>query len=150
MLLHETPGESCCHQDKHKAPTPPHIRPLSLQDGSGCFPSLPHSVVKIHQDAGAHYRIRLSNIIRTGQRALPCSVVKNQQDIGPLAFLWIRYRLRFDRLYVVHQGLGLRVLLDFVLEDAAQDGNGVGVGRVHAEVGEAARAQVLAACVGSI
>src|SRR5581483_11881349 len=28
-----TPAESLCHKDKHKAPTPPLIRPLSLQDG---------------------------------------------------------------------------------------------------------------------
>ena len=26
------PGKSCCHEDKHKAPTLPLIRPLSLQD----------------------------------------------------------------------------------------------------------------------
>src|SRR5450755_1315970 len=29
---HGTPTESPSHQDKHKAPAPPHIRPLSLQD----------------------------------------------------------------------------------------------------------------------
>ena len=32
------PNESYCHQDKHKAPTPPHIRPLSLQDGATRIP----------------------------------------------------------------------------------------------------------------
>src|SRR5713226_3561476 len=31
-LLHAVPTGSRCHQDKHKAPTLPHIRPLSLQD----------------------------------------------------------------------------------------------------------------------
>src|SRR5229473_8399905 len=31
-LLHAVPKGSRCHQDKHKAPTLPHIRPLSLQD----------------------------------------------------------------------------------------------------------------------
>ncbi len=31
-LLHEIPTGSRCHQDKHQAPTLPHIRPLSLQD----------------------------------------------------------------------------------------------------------------------
>jgi hypothetical protein len=42
-----------CREDKHKAPTHPHIRPLSLQDagdGGGCFQSLPYSVVKHYQD----------------------------------------------------------------------------------------------------
>jgi len=32
-LASQNPDESCCHQDKHKAPTPPRIHPLSLQDG---------------------------------------------------------------------------------------------------------------------
>jgi hypothetical protein len=67
-----------------------------------------------------------------------------------LAFLRVRDGLRFDGLYVIHQRLRLHVLLDFVLEDAAQNGDGVGVGGIHAKVGEAARAQVLAACVGGI
>src|SRR5216684_274928 len=31
-LLHAVPKGSRCHQDKHQAPTLPHIRPLSLQD----------------------------------------------------------------------------------------------------------------------
>src|SRR5216683_7978070 len=31
-LLHAVPTGSRCHQDKHPAPTLPHIRPLSLQD----------------------------------------------------------------------------------------------------------------------
>ena len=44
------PGEADGHEDKHKAPTHPHIRPLSLQDGSERFRSLPYSVVKHHQD----------------------------------------------------------------------------------------------------
>jgi hypothetical protein len=46
------PGESRCHEDKHKAPTHPHIRPLSLQDAGdegGHFQSLFYSVVKNHQ-----------------------------------------------------------------------------------------------------
>ena len=34
-LLHEVPTGSRCHQDKHKAPTLPLIRPLSLQDPFG-------------------------------------------------------------------------------------------------------------------
>src|SRR5260370_23647257 len=49
MGHHHTPTESPCDEDKHKAPTHPHIHPLSLQDGGGHFPSLPHSGVKIHQ-----------------------------------------------------------------------------------------------------
>src|SRR6266851_4787157 len=32
FVLHAVPTGSCCHQDKHQAPTLPHIRPLSLQD----------------------------------------------------------------------------------------------------------------------
>ena len=36
--------------DKHKAPTPPHIHPLSLQDENAPPSSLPPSVVNIHQD----------------------------------------------------------------------------------------------------
>ena len=47
-MLHETPTEACCHKDKHKAPTLPHISPLSLQDEDAS--PLPHSFVKIHQD----------------------------------------------------------------------------------------------------
>ena len=31
-VLHEVPKGSRCHQDKHQAPTLPHLRPLSLQD----------------------------------------------------------------------------------------------------------------------
>src|SRR5713226_5518896 len=31
-LLHAVPTGSRCHQDKHQAPSLPHIRPLSLQD----------------------------------------------------------------------------------------------------------------------
>jgi len=31
-VLHAVPTGSRCHQDKHEAPTLPHIRPLSLQD----------------------------------------------------------------------------------------------------------------------
>jgi hypothetical protein len=27
------PDASCCHEDKHKAPTRPRVHPLSLQDG---------------------------------------------------------------------------------------------------------------------
>ena len=34
-MPHGTPRESRCYQDKHKAPHPPHVRPLSLQD-VGC------------------------------------------------------------------------------------------------------------------
>ena len=73
-----------------------------------------------------------------------------QPALFSLALLRFRDGLGFDGLYVVHQGLRLHVLLDFVFEDAAQDGDGVGIGGVHAEVGEAASAQVLAACVGRI
>ncbi len=32
---HHTPEKSHCHADKHKAPTRPCIRPLSLLDGGG-------------------------------------------------------------------------------------------------------------------
>src|SRR5579872_6424396 len=45
------PTESLSNEDKHKAPTPPRIRPLSLQDEDN--PS-PH-----------YYSVRLSNIITT-------------------------------------------------------------------------------------
>ncbi len=37
-LLHEVPTGSRCRQDKHKAPTLPYIRPLSLQDGDRRIP----------------------------------------------------------------------------------------------------------------
>src|SRR5581483_4388037 len=43
------PTGSHPHQDKHKAPTLPHVRPLSLQDG------------------GRHYPFWSSHIIRTGE-----------------------------------------------------------------------------------
>jgi len=45
---HGTLTESRCHQDKHQAPTLPHIHPLSLQDRSGRFQPFPDSVVKDH------------------------------------------------------------------------------------------------------
>ncbi len=45
-------GESCCHQDKHKAPTHPRIRPLSLQDDGVHFVSFPNLVGKNHQGGG--------------------------------------------------------------------------------------------------
>src|SRR5581483_2401439 len=35
---YEIPLESACHEDKHKAPTHPHIRPLSLQNRGERFP----------------------------------------------------------------------------------------------------------------
>src|SRR5712692_11255800 len=38
--------------DKHKAPTLPHVRSLSLQDGAT---SLPYSIVKIHQDGDVRF-----------------------------------------------------------------------------------------------
>src|SRR5712691_5551376 len=48
---HQNPEESPCHEDKHKAPSRPRIRPLSLQDAG---------------DAGVHYNpIELSKFIRT-------------------------------------------------------------------------------------
>jgi hypothetical protein len=31
------PDASCCHEDKHKAPTRPRVHPLSLQDGGDPF-----------------------------------------------------------------------------------------------------------------
>jgi len=47
-----TPNESWCDEDKHKAPTHPHIRPLSLQRWGGRSVPFPYSIVKNHQDAG--------------------------------------------------------------------------------------------------
>src|SRR6266851_6559294 len=55
-LLHAVPKGSRCHQDKHQAPTLPHIRPLSL-----------------------HYPMRLSTFIRRGADTLPVLVVKIHQ-----------------------------------------------------------------------
>jgi hypothetical protein len=43
---HEIPNESRCHEDKHKAPILPCIRPLSLQDEGERFLSFPYSFVK--------------------------------------------------------------------------------------------------------
>jgi len=40
--------------------------------------------------------------------------------------------------------------VDFVLKDAAHDGDATGVGRVHAKVGETARAKIFAARIGRI
>jgi hypothetical protein len=37
-LTNYNPNGSCCEEDKHKAPTLPHIRPLSLQDGDTRIP----------------------------------------------------------------------------------------------------------------
>ena len=71
-----TATESPSHQDKHKAPTLPHIHPLSLQDEGGGFVSLLHSVGKVHQDARGrkrpyHYRFWLSKFIRTEMTSSP-------------------------------------------------------------------------------
>ena len=57
MGYHHTPGKSRCDEDKHKAPTLPHIRPLSLQDGGGHLKSLPDLVVKHYQDGGGTFRV---------------------------------------------------------------------------------------------
>src|SRR5216684_1890399 len=43
FVLHAVPTGSRCHQDKHKAPTLPHIRPLSLQDGDRRIPEFGRS-----------------------------------------------------------------------------------------------------------
>jgi len=51
----QNPCESHCEEDKHKAPTPLHIHPLSLQDGADTF---------------YHYPIRLSKFIRMRSRIL--------------------------------------------------------------------------------
>jgi hypothetical protein len=64
------PNESACHEDKHKAPTRPHIHPLSLQDtgdAGGRFQSLPYSVGKIHQDGGVGSRSLLHSVIKIHQ-----------------------------------------------------------------------------------
>ena len=51
------PEGSYSNEDKHKAPTLLHIRPLSLQDGATRItPWLP-SVVKIHQGGESYYYI---------------------------------------------------------------------------------------------
>jgi hypothetical protein len=42
-FVSRNPNESHCDEDKHKAPTPPHIRPLSLQDGGDPFPFITSS-----------------------------------------------------------------------------------------------------------
>ena len=44
------PDESYVEKDRRKAPTLPHIRPLSLQNGSEGFERLRDLAVKIHQD----------------------------------------------------------------------------------------------------
>jgi len=38
--LIKPPAESSCHEDKHKAPTRPHIHPLSLQGAETPSPNL--------------------------------------------------------------------------------------------------------------
>ena len=67
-----------------------------------------------------------------------------------LASLRIRDWLRLDWLNIIYKGPRLLLVNNLILEDAPQDGDRVGVGGVHAKVGEAARAQVFAACVGGI
>jgi hypothetical protein len=49
-LALRNPHKSYGREDGHKAPTLPHIRPLSLQDEGGRFLSSPDSVVKHHRD----------------------------------------------------------------------------------------------------
>src|SRR5258708_30487873 len=48
-LASPNPDHSSCHQDKHKAPTLLHVRPLSLQDGGRHSQSFPDSVGTNHQ-----------------------------------------------------------------------------------------------------
>ncbi len=66
------PDETCCHEDKHKAPTLPRILPLSLQEaGDAGVPVI--TAFGCQSSSGreqTHYRIRLSKIIRTRPRAL--------------------------------------------------------------------------------
>src|SRR5579872_717257 len=54
---YHTSRKSFCHEDKHKAPTPPRICPLSLLDGAT---SLLCSVGKQHQDGRRISLIMLS------------------------------------------------------------------------------------------
>ena len=54
-MLHGTLAESRCHEDKHEAPTLPHIRPLSLQGAGGPFQSFPDVAGKIYRDAGGRF-----------------------------------------------------------------------------------------------
>src|SRR5216684_1678679 len=91
-LASGNPDHSSCHQDKHQAPTLPHIRPLSLQDGGGRLPSFPYSVVNIHQDAGIFYHspIRLSTFIRDGcgkwmVKQLPSPRMLSTATLPPIA-----------------------------------------------------------------
>ena len=67
MGYHHTPGESRCDEDKHKAPTLPHIRPLSLQDGGGHFQSLPDLVVKHYQDGGGRFALFPHSVVSVRQ-----------------------------------------------------------------------------------
>jgi len=60
-------------EDKHKAPTQPHIHPLSLQDGGGRFLSFPDSVVNSHQALS-----RAAGKWRTGKIAPGCQVSLRQ------------------------------------------------------------------------
>src|SRR5581483_2826247 len=63
------------------------------------------------------------------------------------------YCFRLRLLFFPSGRLFLALLLDpadLVLQDAAYDGDRAGVGRVHAKVGEAARAEIFAARVGGI
>src|SRR6266851_5381296 len=84
-LLHAVPTGARCHQDKHQAPTLPHIRPLSLQDpirsstvifaphspngattSSTRPPPCPTSAPCPYRTGTRAFPIRLSTIIRTG------------------------------------------------------------------------------------
>ena len=56
-LASRNPNQSQCHEDKHKAPTLLHIRPLSLQDGGDSLP--------------LHYPLRLEKFIRTNADISP-------------------------------------------------------------------------------
>src|SRR5713101_6711733 len=67
-LLHAVPTGARCHQDKHKAPTLPHIRPLSLQDGDTRIPIRLSTIIRT---GNAHYPIRSSKFIRSPDPTLP-------------------------------------------------------------------------------
>ena len=64
------PGESCRHEDKHKAPTSSPLIPLSLQDGDAP-PSLPHSVGKVHQDDEEDYPDSVGTIHQDATPLIP-------------------------------------------------------------------------------
>src|SRR5581483_119421 len=91
---HQIPEESCCHEDKHKAPTQPHIRPLSLQNWSEHSISLPHLVSKKYANSatGHVYFVRTFSPVKMGSKSVE-TCFYGQYPVLLVSYLVVCYRI---------------------------------------------------------